>query len=161
VGYDDENGGLLRLRGKVSEKEKVLWFSYRDSWRKWKFAFTVWKLFQTLLFLLLPTPAPSMEKTDRCRTATIILTVYFSLLLPHILLWIKQQYNIKQFMKTMLPSYMIPLTNSFSERPGAQNKVNFYNMSHDSTFYLINMTFTTFNHKVYLIECLSDYYYYY
>ena len=87
--------GLLRLRRKVSEKEKVLWFSYRDSWRKWKFAFTVWKLFQTLLFPLLPTIAPSMEKIDRCRTATIILTVYFSLLLPHILLWIKQQYKYK------------------------------------------------------------------
>ena len=36
MGYDDENGGLLRLRGKVSEKEKVLWFSYRD---KKKFCF--------------------------------------------------------------------------------------------------------------------------
>jgi len=34
---------------------------------------------------------------------------------------------------------MIPLTNSFYERPDAQIKVNLYNMSHDSTFYLINM----------------------
>jgi len=83
------------------ERKGVVVFIYRqlkemDVWLC-KFAFTVWKLFQTLLFLLLPTLAPRIR--DRwCRTATIILTVYFSVVVAHILLWIKQQYNI-------LPSY--------------------------------------------------------
>lgn len=31
LGYDGENGGLLRLRGKVIEKKGLLWFSYKDS----------------------------------------------------------------------------------------------------------------------------------
>lgn len=93
VGYDDESGGLLRLRGKVREKG-ILWFSYRDSWRREMdrclprqvtelyalsiYIFTVWKLFQTLLFVLLPHTHKLMEKEKHH-----FLTVYFYVAVGH------------------------------------------------------------------------------
>lgn len=88
--------GCLGYVGKVSEREKVLWFSYRDSWRKWMFACaSLHSLFESYFKPFYSCfPHTLMEKKrDRWSTSTIILTVYFSVVVAHtlILLWIKQQ----------------------------------------------------------------------